>query len=60
MIGKLEAESKRQISEMTIQVWNQLSADTLGTLSCKPSNFRKMVSKVITKEKSRGGIIEVK
>jgi hypothetical protein len=24
----------------TIQLWNQLSADALGTLSCKPSNFR--------------------
>jgi hypothetical protein len=25
----------------TIQLWNQLLANALGTLSCKPSNFRK-------------------
>jgi hypothetical protein len=25
----------------TIQVWNQLPAEVLATLSCKPSNFRK-------------------
>jgi hypothetical protein len=31
----------------TIQVWNQLSADALGTLSCKPSNFKEKVRKVI-------------
>ncbi|PNF20639.1 hypothetical protein B7P43_G04218 [Cryptotermes secundus] len=30
----------------TIQIWNQLPADALGTLSCKPSNFRQMVRKV--------------
>jgi hypothetical protein len=24
----------------TIQLWNQLLADALGTLSCKPGNFR--------------------
>jgi hypothetical protein len=35
----------------TIQLWNQLSADILGNLSCKPSSFRKMVRKVINKEK---------
>jgi hypothetical protein len=28
---------------MTIQLWNQLPADALGTVSCKPSNFRKSV-----------------
>jgi hypothetical protein len=33
----------------TIQLWNQLPADTLGTLSCKSSNFRKRVSKLINK-----------
>jgi hypothetical protein len=38
----------------TIQVWNQLPADVLGTLSCKPSNFRKRIRKVITKAKLRG------
>jgi hypothetical protein len=33
----------------TIQLWNQLPADVLGTLSSKSSNFRKVVRKVITK-----------
>jgi hypothetical protein len=58
MIGKLGAESKRQISEniplyvnRTIQLWNQLPANVLGTPSCKPSNFRKRVRKVINKAK---------
>jgi hypothetical protein len=35
----------------TIQLWNKLPADALGTLSCKPSNFRKRVRKVINKAK---------
>jgi hypothetical protein len=35
----------------TIQVWNQLPADVLGNLSCKLSNFRKRVRKVINKVK---------
>jgi hypothetical protein len=35
----------------TIQLWNQLPADVLGTLPCKPSNFRKRVRKVINKVK---------
>jgi hypothetical protein len=39
----------------TIQLWNQLPADALGTLSCKPSNFRKMVRKVTNKAKWRCG-----
>jgi hypothetical protein len=38
----------------TIQVWNQLPVDVLGTLSCKPSNFRKRVRKVLKKEKLKG------
>jgi hypothetical protein len=43
----------------TIQLWNQLPADTLGTLSYKSRNFRKMVRKVINKAKLRcGGIIK--
>ena len=29
----------------TIELWNHLPADTLGTLSCKLSNFRKRVRK---------------
>jgi hypothetical protein len=39
----------------TIQLWNQLPTDILGNLSCKPSNFRKSVKKVINKAKLRGG-----
>jgi hypothetical protein len=35
----------------TIQLWNQLPADALGTLSCKSSNFRKRVRIVINKAK---------
>jgi hypothetical protein len=35
----------------TIQLWNQLPADASGTLSCKPSNFRKRVRKVINEAK---------
>jgi hypothetical protein len=35
----------------TIQLWNQLPADALGTLSYKSSNFRKRVRKVINKAK---------
>ncbi|PNF36406.1 hypothetical protein B7P43_G16763, partial [Cryptotermes secundus] len=49
-----EIRSRKQRTEMgkytfvnrTIQVWNKLPSDTLGTLSCKPSNFRKRVRKV--------------
>jgi hypothetical protein len=33
----------------TIQLWNQLPADVLGTLSYKSSNFRKKVRKLINK-----------
>jgi hypothetical protein len=35
----------------TIQLWNQLSADALGTVSCKRNNFRKRVRIVIKKAK---------
>jgi hypothetical protein len=35
----------------TTQIWNQLPEDVLGTLSCKPSNFKKRARKVINKEK---------
>jgi hypothetical protein len=38
MIGNLEAESRRQISE-----------NALGTLSCKSSDFRKRIRKVINR-----------
>jgi hypothetical protein len=37
---------KHSFVNRTIQLWNQLSADAVGNLSCKPSNFRKMVRKV--------------
>jgi hypothetical protein len=40
---------KYSFANGTIQLWNQLPADALGTLSCKPSNFRKRVRKVINK-----------
>jgi hypothetical protein len=52
MIRKLGAESKGQISEdysfvnRIIELWNQLAVDALGTLSCKPCNFRKRFRKV--------------
>jgi hypothetical protein len=35
----------------TIQLWNQLPEDALGTLSCKHSSFRKRIRKVINKAK---------
>jgi hypothetical protein len=35
----------------TTQLWNQLTEDTLGALSCKPSSFRKRIRKVINKAK---------
>jgi hypothetical protein len=35
----------------TIQLWNRLPEDALGTLSCKLSSFRKRVRKVINKAK---------
>jgi hypothetical protein len=35
----------------TNQLWNQLPANALGTLSCKPIYFRKRVGKVINKAK---------
>jgi hypothetical protein len=39
----------------TIQLWNQLPADAVGTVSCKPSNFRERVRKVISEVKWRCG-----
>jgi hypothetical protein len=35
----------------TIQLWNQLPADALGALSCKPSDFRKRSRKVMSEVK---------
>jgi hypothetical protein len=39
----------------TMQLWNQLPSIALGTLSCKPSNFRKRVRKVTNEVKWRCG-----
>jgi hypothetical protein len=35
----------------TSQLWNQLPADALGTLSCKPSDFRTRIREVISEVK---------
>jgi hypothetical protein len=53
MIGKLGTENKKadvrkySFVNRTIQLWNQLTAVALRPLSCKPSNFRNKVRKVI-------------
>ncbi|PNF24851.1 hypothetical protein B7P43_G12923 [Cryptotermes secundus] len=39
----LESKGKYSFVNRTIQIWNQLPADALWTLSCIPSNFRKRV-----------------
>jgi hypothetical protein len=56
MIGELEVEGKIHIGKYSfvnriIQLWNQLPADALGTLSCKSSKFRKreVVEEIIQK-----------
>jgi hypothetical protein len=46
---------KYSFLDKTILLWNQLPADALGTLSCKSSNFRKSVRKMINKAKSKCG-----
>jgi hypothetical protein len=40
----------------TKQIWYLLPADALGTLSCKPSNFRKRVRKVMSRSE---GVVEI-
>jgi hypothetical protein len=60
MIGKFGAGSKRHTGKYsfvnrTIQLWNQLPADALQTLSCKSSTFRIRVRKVINMTKCRCG-----
>jgi hypothetical protein len=35
----------------TIQLWNQLPADAVGNLCCKPNNLRKRVRKVMNEVK---------
>jgi hypothetical protein len=42
---------KHSFANRTIQLWNQLPAHVLETLSCKQSNFKKRVRKVIKKAK---------
>jgi hypothetical protein len=42
---------KYSVVNRTIQLQNQLPADVLGALSCKPSNFKKRVGEVINKVK---------
>jgi hypothetical protein len=50
-----EIRSRRQRKDIgkysfvnrTIQLWNQLSAEVLGILPCKPITFKKRVKKVI-------------
>jgi hypothetical protein len=51
MKGKLGAGSKGDIEKCsfvnrTIQIWKKLPAGDLGTLSSKPSNFRKTINHV--------------
>jgi hypothetical protein len=45
------AIGKYSLVNRTIQLWNHLPADAGGTVSCKSSNFRKTVRKVINKAK---------
>jgi hypothetical protein len=45
MLVFIEDIGKYSFVKRTIQVWNQLPADILGALSCKPSNFRKGLGK---------------
>jgi hypothetical protein len=39
------------VNPFFIQLWNRLPEDALGTLSCKPNNFKKRLRKVINKAK---------
>jgi hypothetical protein len=43
------------VSVWTLWRWEQLPAEVLGNLFCKPSNFMKRVRKVINKAKLREG-----
>jgi hypothetical protein len=59
--GKIRSRKQRtdirkySFVNRTIQLWNQLLADAIRTVSCKPSNFRKRVRKVINEVKCRCG-----
>jgi hypothetical protein len=58
-ISLLSSKSRKQRTDIkkysfvnwTTQLRNRLPADTLGTLSCKTSNFKKSVRKVINETK---------
>jgi hypothetical protein len=47
----IEIMKKFRVSTTIIQLWTQLPEDALGTLSYKPSGFRKRVRKVINRAK---------
>jgi hypothetical protein len=57
MAKKIRSRKKRtdigkySFVNRTTQLWNQLPEDALGTLSCKPSTFKKRFRKVINKAK---------
>jgi hypothetical protein len=56
MIGKLEIERRGWILEnffvnRTTLLWDQLPADAVGNLSCKPSNSSRSVREVIKEVK---------
>jgi hypothetical protein len=57
MIGELGGRKQRtdigkySFVDRTTQLWNQLPAYALGTLSCKPSYFREIIRKVISEVK---------
>jgi hypothetical protein len=42
---------KNSFVNRNMQLWNEVLADALGTLSCKPSNFKKNVRKVVSQVK---------
>jgi hypothetical protein len=46
---------KYSFLHMTTQIWNQLPADALRALSCKPSNFKNRLRKLINQMKLRCG-----
>jgi hypothetical protein len=45
--------AKHSFVDRTIQLGDQLPADALGILSCKPSNFREKVRKVTNEVKQK-------
>jgi hypothetical protein len=50
----MKARSRKReifLADSAIQVWNQLTADTLWTLCCKPINFKKRTWKLIQEVK---------